>query len=143
MECDFSEDEMILTFCRRMKASCQDSIDASLEREPSFLRVGKASIVVQLLLQEFNQFAWDRSEADDWYRTSLPGCSLATARRLPIIGYRSSRSTSIDLLSGAWPASRRRCTFREFQVCCWPPGTMKSSPERRLSVNGCAARPIH
>jgi hypothetical protein len=65
--CGFLEDE-ILDFCRRLKRSGQDSIDLFLERAPRFLNVGKAAIAVQLLPQEFNQFAWDRSEDTDWCR---------------------------------------------------------------------------
>jgi hypothetical protein len=96
MECDFSEHE-ILTFCRRVKASGQDSIDAFLEREPSFLRVGKASIAVQLLPQEFNQFAWDPMEDGDWYRylfaRMVPRDRAAFANnRLQIITFNFDRS---------------------------------------------------
>jgi hypothetical protein len=65
--CGF-KDEEIIEFCRRLKGSGQYSIDAFLEREPKYLRIGKATIAFQLLLPEFNILANDHPEGKDWYR---------------------------------------------------------------------------
>jgi hypothetical protein len=58
----------VFEFCSRLKASGQYSIDAFLERQPKFLTVGKAAIAAQLLPCEWNLFARECEEGEDWYR---------------------------------------------------------------------------